>query len=89
VALSPSQAFGRAVRELRVERELSQEEAAFSSGIDRTYFGDIERAAKSPTLKTVWKIAEAFEVSPSKLLVRTEEILERRSNPASASAKAQ
>lgn len=87
VAISPSEAFGRALRELRAERELSQEEAALSSDLDRTYFGDIERAAKSPTLKTVWKIAEGFEVPPSNLLVRTEEILEKAPSPASASAK--
>jgi transcriptional regulator with XRE-family HTH domain len=43
MALSPSQAFGKAVSELRGERGLSQEDAALRSGIDRAYFGHIER----------------------------------------------
>ena len=76
MALSSSQAFGKAVSELRVERDLSQEDAALASGIDRAYFGHIERATKSPTLRTVWKIAEALEVEPSELLRRAESLLE-------------
>jgi transcriptional regulator with XRE-family HTH domain len=76
MALSSSQAFGRAVNELRTERGLSQEDAALASGIDRAYFGHIERATKSPTLKTVWKIAEALEVRPSELLGRAERLLD-------------
>jgi transcriptional regulator with XRE-family HTH domain len=75
MALSRSEAFGRAISELRVERGLSQEEAALASGIDRAYFGHIERATKSPTLKTVWKIADALEVQPSELLTRAERLL--------------
>lgn len=74
MALSPSEAFGRAVREVRMERRLSQEDAALESGIDRAYFGHIERATKSPTLNTVWKVAEALGVRPSELLARAERI---------------
>lgn len=77
MALSPSEAFGQAVRELRVARGLSQEEAALIVSIDRAYFGHIERATKSPTLRTIFKIADALEMKPSEILVRTEEILER------------
>jgi transcriptional regulator with XRE-family HTH domain len=75
MALSPSQAFGKAVSEVRIELGLSQEDAALASGIDRAYFGHIERATKSPTLKTVWKVADALKVQPSELLRRTEKIL--------------
>jgi transcriptional regulator with XRE-family HTH domain len=75
MALSPSQAFGKAVSEVRTELGLSQEDAALASGIDRAYFGHIERATKSPTLKTVWKVADALKVQPSELLRRAEKIL--------------
>ncbi|HEY8082522.1 MAG TPA: helix-turn-helix transcriptional regulator [Solirubrobacterales bacterium] len=75
MALSPSQAFGKAVSEVRTELGLSQEEAALAGGIDRAYFGHIERATKTPTLKTVWKVANALKVQPSELLRRTERIL--------------
>lgn len=75
MATSPSEAFGMALRELRAERGLSQEEAALASGIDRAYFGKLERAAKVPTLTTVWKIAAALDVQPSELLSRAEKLL--------------
>jgi transcriptional regulator with XRE-family HTH domain len=29
---------------------------------------------KSPTLKTIWKIADALEVPPSELLIRAERL---------------
>jgi transcriptional regulator with XRE-family HTH domain len=77
MALTPSQAFGQAIREMRSERHLSQEDAALASGIDRAYYGHIERATKSPTLNTVWRIAAALEAAPSELLRRAEGILDK------------
>jgi len=77
MALSRPQAFGEALREVRAERGLSQEEAALACNIDRAYFGQLERAKKSPTLKTVWRIADSFELQPSDLLLRTERLLSR------------
>jgi transcriptional regulator with XRE-family HTH domain len=78
MARSRAQAFGDALRELREERGLSQEAAALACGIDRAYFGQLERAVKTPTLKTVWRIADAFETQPSDLLIRTERLLDQR-----------
>lgn len=74
MARSRPQAFGAALRELREERGFSQEAAALTCGIDRAYFGKLERAVKVPTLRTVWKIADAFETHPSDLLARAERI---------------
>lgn len=76
MARSRSEAFGIAVRQIRIERKLSQEAAALGSGIDRSYFGHIERATKSPTLTTVWKIAEVLDVKPSELMRRAEQLLD-------------
>jgi transcriptional regulator with XRE-family HTH domain len=76
MALSPSQAFGQAAREIRKERGLSQEQAALDGGIDRAYYGHIERASKSATLRTIWRMAAALGVSPSVLFARAEQILE-------------
>jgi transcriptional regulator with XRE-family HTH domain len=72
MARSRAQAFGDALRELREERGLSQEAAALTCGIDRSYFGKIERGEKNPTLDTIWKIADAFDTQPSALLARAE-----------------
>jgi transcriptional regulator with XRE-family HTH domain len=76
VARSHSQAFGAALKALREERGLSQEAAALTCGVDRSYYGKIERGLKSPTLTTVWKIADALETHPSDLLERTERLLD-------------
>lgn len=72
----PSKAFGQAVREIRRERKLSQEQAALKGGIDRAYYGHIERATKNATLPTIWKMAAALGVPPSALFTRAEQILE-------------
>ncbi len=73
---SRPQAFGDALRQLREERGLSQEAAALTCKIDRSYFGLLERAAKTPTLTTLWRIADGFEIRPSELLARTERLLD-------------
>lgn len=77
MARSRSQAFGVALRELREKRDLSQEAAALLCGIDRAYFGRLERAAKTPTLNTVWRIADGLGTRPSQLLARAERILDK------------
>jgi transcriptional regulator with XRE-family HTH domain len=67
-------ALGRALRELRVRRGLSQERLAQNSGMDRTYVGGIERGERNPAYANVRKLAAALEVPPSTLLARAEEI---------------
>jgi transcriptional regulator with XRE-family HTH domain len=74
MARSRAKAFGDALRELREERGLSQEAAALTCGIDRSYFGKIERGTKSPTLGTVWKIADGLDIQPSVLLAHAERL---------------
>jgi transcriptional regulator with XRE-family HTH domain len=75
MAPSRAEAFGAAIRQLRAERGLSQEAAALASDVDRSYYGKLERGSKVPTLTTVWKIADAFEMQPSELLSRAEKLL--------------
>lgn len=65
MALHLSRAFGRAVREIRVERGLSQAAVAEAAGVDRAYYGHVERATKSPTLDTVERVARALDVPAS------------------------
>ncbi|MBN2828488.1 MAG: helix-turn-helix transcriptional regulator [Tissierellales bacterium] len=55
--------FGNRVRELRKERNISQEELADKADLHRTYIGMIERAEKNITLMNIEKIANALEVS--------------------------
>lgn len=67
-----SRAFGAAVRRLRAERGVSQEQMALKAGIDRSYFGHLERGEYSPTLEMVERVAVAFEVPASELVARAE-----------------
>lgn len=55
------------VSELRVERGLSQEKLAVDAGIDRAYFGSIERNAENPTLEIVDRLAGALDVPVERL----------------------
>ena len=62
--------FGRNVRKIRKERQISQEKLAELSGVHRTYVGMIERAEKNITLRNMEKIAEALSVEIKDLLVK-------------------
>ena len=65
-------AFGRAMRAIRVERGLSQEQLGFDSGLHRTYIGGIERGERNPSLQNILRIADALDVSPSELMAAAE-----------------
>ena len=54
--------FAIRVRELRVERGMSQDEMAAKSGLHRTYIGTVERAEQSIGIDNIEKIAKALGV---------------------------
>ena len=60
--------FGERVRELRKEKELSQEQLSYKADLHRTYIGMIERAEKNITLVNIEKIANALDVSINDLM---------------------
>lgn len=55
--------FGGRVRQLRKQKDISQEELAHRADLHRTYIGMIERAEKNITLLNIEKIADALNVS--------------------------
>ncbi|MBI3794184.1 MAG: helix-turn-helix transcriptional regulator [Nitrospinae bacterium] len=61
-------AFGEAIRNFRLQANLSQEELAEQAGIDRSYLGAIERGEHNPALLNIIKIAKALGVPPHRLL---------------------
>jgi XRE family transcriptional regulator, regulator of sulfur utilization len=65
-------ALGVAARSLRVERGLPQESLAALAGIDRSYYGAIERGEFNVSLDTITKIAGALEVSAAALLAQAQ-----------------
>jgi transcriptional regulator with XRE-family HTH domain len=76
MARALSSAFGLAVRQLRQERGISQEQLGQTAGLHRNHVGEIERAEMSPTLDTVEAIALALTILPSELLARAEQLNE-------------
>jgi transcriptional regulator with XRE-family HTH domain len=66
--------LGRAIRELRTERNISQERLSLDSGVHRNYIGGIERAERQPTITTIAVLAQTLGVRPSELVERAEAI---------------
>lgn len=54
---------GKRIRELRLERGFSQEAFAYEIGIDRSYFGGVERGERNIAALNLIKIAKALSVS--------------------------
>ena len=71
---SVEKTFGQVLQQLRKEKGLSQEELGFESGYHRTYISLLERGKKSPSLKTIFKLAKALDVEPSEILVQMQKI---------------
>jgi len=69
------QAFGTVVKTLREELGLSQQELADYSDVDRTYISDLERGLYSPSLNTVYKLAEILKQKPHELLQRVDVLM--------------
>lgn len=62
------QAFARALRQLRTDKGLSQEALGLEAGLHRTYVSQLERGLKSPSLKTLYKIALVLNVNLVELM---------------------
>jgi DNA-binding XRE family transcriptional regulator len=70
--VGPERALGEALREIRKEKGISQEQLALDSGLDRTYVSLIERGSQSPTIRSIIKLASVLQVAPSDIVLRME-----------------
>ena len=69
-------AVGKAIRDLRKEKRISQDVLSGFAGIARTHLTMIENGTKQANFETVWKIALALDIRPSELVARIEEEIE-------------
>jgi transcriptional regulator with XRE-family HTH domain len=60
--------FGLAVRQVRCQQGLSQEELGYRAGLHRTYIGDIECGRRNATLLSAQRIADALQMPLSELI---------------------
>lgn len=59
--------FGKRIRQLRTERNLSQEQLAELTGFHRTYIGMVERGERNISLANIGVFAKTFGMSLSEL----------------------
>ena len=64
----PRVQFGMRVRDLRIERGLSQEDLAEMAGLHRNYVGGVERGERNSGLINIVRLAHALRVSPTDLV---------------------
>lgn len=62
--------IGNRIRQLRADQRLSLDALAQRSGISRSMLSEIERDAKSPTLRTLSQLASGLGVTISELLTQ-------------------
>ena len=56
------------IRNLRHEKNLSQEALADLAGLHRTYVGSIERCERNVSIDNIARLAKALDVAPASLL---------------------
>lgn len=67
-----SQIFGGILQNLRAAKGLSQEELAHACGKHRTYISLLENGRHSPSLDTVFALADALGTSAADIVRRIE-----------------
>jgi transcriptional regulator with XRE-family HTH domain len=70
-------ALGEAIRQVRTERGLSQEELADAAGMHVTHVGGLERGVRNPSYTTLVRLSRALGVEPGGLVSVADEIRTR------------
>jgi transcriptional regulator with XRE-family HTH domain len=69
----PQAVLGKAVRQLREERGMTQEAVALIAGVHPTWVSRIESGSLNPSWGMISRVAEALEVKVSDLAEKAEE----------------
>ena len=56
--------FGEVLRAKRVSKNISQQNLAFASGLDRTYISLLERGLRQPSLTSILNLSFALGIEP-------------------------
>ena len=66
--MDAGEAFGKALRHVRREAGLTQEQLGFEADLRRTYVSLLELGQQQPSLTTILKLAAALRRRPGELL---------------------
>ena len=78
--ITPHAALGQALRAFRMAAGLSQEQLGLEGGGQRNFISLIETGQNQPTITTIFKLAHALNVKPSKLVAEAEKLIARQSS---------
>ena len=68
---------GKVIQNYREKRNLSQDVVSGLADIGRTHLSAIERGVRKPTLDTFFKLSEALNIEPHKLMKLIEDELKK------------
>ena len=60
--------IGNILKELRENKGLTQEQLSGLAALDRTHYSKLERGLRSPTIETLFKMANALDLKPHELV---------------------
>ena len=72
---------GQVIQSYRLRKGMSQEVLSGLAGMDRTHYSKIERGLRSPTLDTLFKIAQALDIPPSDIVRQIEQQIAEHPEP--------
>lgn len=55
--------LGKKIREIRLQKKITQTEIAYRCGFDKSNYNTIETGKRNPTILSLMKIANALDVS--------------------------
>jgi transcriptional regulator with XRE-family HTH domain len=77
----PTLVVAQNLRRMREDKKLSLDRLAELTGVSKSMLGQIERGESSPTISTIWKIANGLKVSFTSLLNTPQNIACTRFSP--------
>ena len=63
-----STAFGKVIRQLRINAGLTQEQLGLEAELRRTFISVLELGQQQPTITTIFKLSNALNVPASKII---------------------
>ena len=74
-------AFGKVIRELRIDAGLTQEQLGFEADLRRTFVSLLELGQQQPSLMTIFKLAPPLCATPSEIIKRVEALVSTAEAP--------